>query len=129
VEEQIKARLMNSSAVTALAGDRIEWGGNLQGSPMPRVALFVVSDVEGVTIDAPDGMSQGRIQLDCYGATYSAAKALARAVRAALHGYAGGGLQLVSLIAARDTREGGTNEADRPFRCSLDFATFFNPVG
>lgn len=127
MEEEIRAVLLASSGVTALAGTRVDFGGNPQGSPMPRVCLWTISDFDGLNITGPDGFFQGRVQADCYGATYSAAKGLARAVIAALNGYAGGGLQLVTLIGTRDTREGGANEAERPFRTSLDFATFYNP--
>jgi len=49
-------------------------------------------------------------------------------VRAVLDGYSGGGFQGVFLAGSRDTREGGTNEAERPFRVSLDFITHFNPI-
>lgn len=128
MEELIRERLLSSSAVTALAGMRVDFGGNPQGTANPRVCLWTISDAEGLTIEGPDGFSQGRVQADCYGSTYSAAKNLSRAVRAALDGYAGNGLQLVRLIGTRDSREGGTNEADRLFRVTLDFATFYNPA-
>jgi hypothetical protein len=129
MEELIRARLLASSAVTALAGDRIDFGSNAQGAENPRICMWTISDAEGLSLEGPDGLSQGRVQVDCYSDTYSSAKGLSRAVRAALDGHSGGGLQLVRLIGTRDTREGGTNEADRPFRVSLDFATFYNPAG
>ena len=128
MEELIRVQLLSTVAVTTLAGTRIDWGGNPQGTASPRICLWVISDSEGIAIDGPDGFSVGRIQVDCYGATYPAAKALARAVRAALDGFAGGDLQLVRLIGTRDTREGGTNEAERLFRVSLDFSTHYNPA-
>jgi hypothetical protein len=128
MEELIRARLLAASGVTSLAGSRIDFGGNPQGTAYPRICLWTISDFEGLTISGPDGFSQGRVQADCYGLTYSSAKSLSRAVRAALDGYSGGGLQLVTLIGTRDTREGGANEAERPFRVSLDFATFYNPA-
>lgn len=126
MEELIRDRLLATSGVTTLVGSRVDWGGNPQGSQNPRICLWTISDFEGLVLEGPDGFSQGRVQVDCYAVTYAAAKNLSRAVRSALDGYAGGGLQLVRLIGTRDSREGGTNEAERLFRVSLDFATFYN---
>ena len=122
MEEQLRAILLASSGVTALApANRINWGAHPQGAGLPALVLNVVSDAEGLHLKGPDGLSQGRVQIDAYAVTYGGAKTLARAVRAVLHGYRGGGFRLVSHVATRDSREGGSNEAERPFRVSLDF--------
>ena len=113
--------------MTALCGGRIDFGGNEQGAPCPRIALWTIGDSEGHTLQGPDGLSVGRVQVDCYGLTYSQAKLASRAVRAAMDGYSGNGFQGVFLAGTRDTREGGTNEPDRLFRTSLDFITHYNP--
>lgn len=126
MEEALKAALLASSGVTALCGDRIDFGGNAQGAAYPRMVLWTIGDAEGMTLDGPDGLSVGRVQVDCYGLTYGDAKRLSRAVRATLDGYSGNGFQGVFLAGTRDTREGGANEAERPFRTSLDFITNFN---
>jgi hypothetical protein len=101
MEELIRARLLASGGVTSLAGSRVDFGGNPQGTANPRVCMWTISDAEGLTISGPDGFSPGRVQVDCYGDTYSSAKALARAVRAALDGYADGALQLVTMAGFR----------------------------
>lgn len=126
MEEQIRAILLASSGVAALCGNRIEWGASGQGSEYPRIVLWTISDNEGHNLQGPDGHSVGRVQCDVYAMTYGAAKLLSRAVRAALDGYSGGGLQGVFLAGSRDSREGGSNDAERPFRVSLDFITHFN---
>ena len=123
MEEAFLTLLLATSGVTALAGTRINWGSHPQGQPLPGVVLTVIDDGEGLTYLGPDGLSQGRVQVDCYGLTYRDAKGLARAVRAALDGYKGGNFWGVFHAGTREGREGGTNEADRPFRCSLDFLT------
>ena len=128
MEEQIVALLLGSSGVTALCGDRINFGANPQGSVNPRIVMWTIGDAEGHNTKGPDGHSVGRIQVDCYGSTYGSAKQLSRAVRAVLDGYSGGGFQGVFLAGTRATREGGSNEPDRPFRTSLDFITHFNPT-
>lgn len=123
MEEEFRALLLASSGITALCGTRIDFGENAQGAAYPRISLFTISDNENHTMRGPDGLSVGRVQVDCYGLTYAAAKQLSRAVRAVLDGYSGGGFQGVFLAGSRDTREGGTNEAERPYRTSLDFIT------
>lgn len=126
MEEAIRALLLASSGVVSLCGDRIDFGANTQGAGYPRIVLWVIGDAEGHTLEGPDGLSVGRVQVDCYGVTYGAAKQVSRAVRALLDGYSGGEFQGVFLAGTRDTREGGSNEAERPFRTSLDFITHFN---
>lgn len=127
MEEAFKSALLASSGVTALCGDRIDFGANAQGAGYPRIVMWTIGDDEGHNLQGPDGHSVGRVQVDCYALTYGPSKQLARAVRAVMDGYSGNGFQGVFLAGARDTREGGSNEAERPFRTSLDFITHFNP--
>jgi len=124
LEEALRALMLARPPVTALVGTRINWGANPQGSALPAIVMNVIDDAAGLTLAGSDGLSQGRVQIDCYADTFAAAKITARAVIAALHGYsAPNGLRLIEHVATRDTREGSTNEADRPFRTSLDFMT------
>jgi len=83
--------------------------------------LNTISDIGGYLITSPDGVSQARVQVDCYAGTYGAAKLLSRAVLAALSGYSGGVIQGVFHAGSRDGRDGGTNEASRAFFVSFDF--------
>ncbi|WP_322889309.1 MULTISPECIES: tail completion protein gp17 [unclassified Yoonia] len=128
MEESILAILAASAAVTDMAGDRINFGANVQGARYPRIVMFTIDDAEGHNLDGPDGHSVGRVQVDCYALSYGEAKLLSRAVRAVLDGYAGDGFQGVFHALSRDTREGGSNEAERPYRVSLDFITHYNPT-
>lgn len=124
MEETLLALLASSAAITAIApATRINWGAHPQGAALPGLVLNVIDDAEGLHLKGKDGLSQGRVQIDCYAMTFGQAKLLSRAVRNALHGYRGGGFRLVEHVSARDSREGGTNEAERPFRVSLDFNT------
>lgn len=120
MEEAIRTRLLST---VALDGVPVNWGAHPQGAALPGIVLTVVSAAEGLTLKGPDGLSQGRVQVDCYAATYGAARATARAVIAALYGWRSGQMRLVEHVATRDSREGGSNEADRPYRTSLDFMT------
>jgi hypothetical protein len=123
-----RAILLASSGVTTLApASRINWGARPQGSALPGVVMNVTSDAEDYTLAGRDGLSQGRVQVDCYGQTHTEAEQLSAAVRAALSGYRGGNFRLVEHVATQDRREGGANEADRPFRVILDFLTHWRP--
>lgn len=128
MEQAFRALLTGSAAIMALVPvTRINWLLAPQGTPRPHVVLTLVDDAEGLTLTGPDGLSQGRVQVDCYADTYAAAKAVANEIRALLHGYRGGSFRLIEHTLTRDTREGGTNEADRPYRCGLDFLTTWRP--
>jgi hypothetical protein len=128
MEETFHAILAASPAVTDIVGDRMNFGANVQGARYPRIVMFTIDDAEGHNLDGPDGHSIGRVQVDCYAMSYEEAKLLSRTVRAVLDGYSGDGFQGVFHALSRDTREGGSNEAKRPFRVSLDFITHYNPT-
>jgi hypothetical protein len=118
-----RALLMQATAVAALAGTRINWGAHPQGLPLPGIVLTMVSDFEPLTLEGRSGLQQGRVQVDCYAIGYLAAHDLSVAVRAVLHGYKGGQFRLIEHAATRDDREGGNDEAERPFRIGMDFIT------
>jgi hypothetical protein len=124
MEQAFRALLMGSAAVIALVPSaRINWGEHPQGTGKPYIVLTVIGDAEGLTLTGRDGLSQGRVQADVYAPTYAVAKNASRAVRALLHGYRGGDFQLIEHAGSRDSREGGTNEAERLHRVSMDFLT------
>lgn len=126
MEEAFRALLLADAAVMAASGGRVNWGEHPQGQPTPYVVLTVISDAEAHTMRGPCGLSQGRVQVDCYAVTYGGAKTLSRAVRAALDGHSDANFGGVFLDGSRDSREGGSNEAERLFRVSLDFLTNFS---
>lgn len=126
MEEELRALLTGSAAVTAIApAGRINWGTHPQGAGLPGIVLNVVSGAERYTMQGPDGLSVARVQVDCWAQDYGQAKGLSRAVLAALSGYRGGGFRGVFHETTRDSREGGSNEAERPFRVSLDFTAIW----
>lgn len=123
MEEELRAILLATAGVTTLCGNRIDFGANAQGAAYPRIVMFTIGNDVGSTMQGPDSIEFGRVQIDIYAETYAQAKQLSRAVKTTLNHYRGGGFQLVTFESARDSREGGTNEAERPYRVSLDFIT------
>lgn len=82
MEEDLIARLIGSTAIGAMIGDRANWGGRVRGDAPPSITLHKVSPGREWTHDGPDGVDRPRVQFDCFGATDDAAAALSRLVRA-----------------------------------------------
>lgn len=101
----------------------INFGEHPQGKPLPAIVMLTVSNDNTHHMEGPTRLYAGRVQVDCYGDDYLAAKTVSRSVLAALDGYAGGGFQGIFHAGSRDTREGGANETARPYRVSMDFMT------
>lgn len=124
MEEAFRALLTGSAAVTAVVpASRINFGSHPQGAALPGIVLNVIDDAEQYTYQGPDRLSRGRVQVDCYAHSYAQAKQVSRLVRTLLSGYSGGGFQGVFHDNTQDSREGGSNEAERPYRVRLDFTT------
>jgi hypothetical protein len=101
----------------------IGWMTAPQGAGYPKVVLNVINEAEGLTLKGPNGLIESIVQVDVYSLDRAQTKAIARQIRTALHGYRGGGFSLIIHERTRDSREGGSNEAERPFRVSMDFTT------
>ncbi|WP_372804377.1 DUF3168 domain-containing protein [Paracoccus seriniphilus] len=123
MEEAFRAILLGNTAIAARVGDRVDWGEGMQGGALPSITLQVVSSTNQHSMQGPDRLSQSRVQVDVYAASYGEAKVLQRAVLGALDGYRGGSMQGIFHAGSRDGREAGTSEAERPYRVSMDFMT------
>jgi hypothetical protein len=123
MEEELRAFLLASSGVSALGSGRINWVAHPQGVRLPAIVLNVISGTTPRHMKGQGGVQTNRVQIDCDALTVGEAKQVSRDVIAALSGYRGGGFRAVFHEGTRDSREGGGNEAERPFRVSLDFET------
>ncbi|MEM9786791.1 MAG: DUF3168 domain-containing protein [Pseudomonadota bacterium] len=128
MEEAIRTRLLAVTAVTDIVAARINWGVHPQGEALPGLVLTTVSDAQDSNLNAPSGISDARVQVDCYAEDYGAAKLLFRAVRGALSGWSShiAGIQGVFEENARDGFLGETQDGDRPFRVSVDFRVVYS---
>ncbi|MCK8780560.1 hypothetical protein M0654_11240 [Rhizobium sp. NTR19] len=66
------------------------------------------------------GFVSSRVQIDCYAATYTAATAAARAVKAIVSGYKGGQIQGVFIESERNLPAADAGEVSTLFRTSID---------
>lgn len=112
---------MEEDLITLLGtlGYPASWGGLGQGTALPRLALYNISGFDDVTLDGRSGWLNGRVQVDCYAATYAAAVGVAREVRGALSGYTGGSIWFAQLDAVRDMTDEAGGETIQ--RISLSF--------
>ena len=122
MEQELRALLRSSAAITGIVGGLVDWGESPQPGAARYIVLHLVSDTEGATMQGRDGLRQSRVQVDCYGPDYATAAALMAAVKDALHGYRGGGFQGIFFDGGRVPRE-GDDEASAIYRASLDFMT------
>lgn len=119
--EEVIAILLDTGAT----GSRVYPVRLPQASPMPAIVVTTISNIPVYSDDGESGLSSGRVQVDCWGDTYSSAKTVARAVKASLSAYQGGIFQNVLLDAERDLSESGSNSSEYRFRTSLDFIVWF----
>jgi len=89
IEEGLYARLSGTAGVTALVSTRIYPMAIPQDITLPAIAYQRISGLRIPEHDGPSGLATGRVQFTCQGTSYSSAKAVATAVRAALDCYSG----------------------------------------
>jgi hypothetical protein len=128
MEAAIIARLLETSGVAVIAGTRVFPGSRPQASALPSAVFNVISGAPVYTDDGEAGLAENRIQIDCWAATYIAAKGLAGAVKASLSAFVGtvDGVvfQNIMIINERDLREGGSDAAEYLFRTILEFSVW-----
>lgn len=84
MEEAFIAKLLASSGLTTLVGTRIQWDQRPQGNDLPAVTLSVISGAPLYTDEGNVGLSNNRVQIDCWASGSSSAINVARAVQSAL---------------------------------------------
>ncbi|WP_426041505.1 DUF3168 domain-containing protein [Brevundimonas sp. TWP2-3-4b1] len=121
MEPALIAKLLVSAGVTALVSTRINWGRRPQGSPLPCVVLTRVDGSPDVHHGGRSGLVQSRVQVDCWGVSYGAAKAVARAVETAVTAqtFTQGTIRFDVILIA-DERDSTFDEITPLFRTSLD---------
>jgi hypothetical protein len=124
MEEALRSYLLAGTDLSALVATRIHWVRSPQGAASPRIVLYRISGLRDMHMQGPSGLVASRVQVDCIGASYGSAKAVARAVEARLSGYSDTAYDIrfegCFLIGERDDFE-DTNTPDKLFRTSLDF--------
>lgn len=134
LEEDLRDVLLTQGGspppLVSLVGSRVHWNDQPQAGDLPCIVLWKVSDLPDYAMEGDTGLASARVQCDCKALSYSAAKALERAVKGVVTGFAGtvGGtvFQGIFIEGSRDGIEpaGGTS-AERRDVCSLDLVVWF----
>lgn len=135
MEEHLTARLLNTPALTAIVGTRINWGERPQKDQLPAVTMAMVSPGRRYLLSGADLTQSPRVQFDCYAATTAQARAIARILRDTLEIPAAvvWGLERIAFSASLLDSERGpliedTGGGLKVHRYSLDFVIWFSPA-
>lgn len=121
---EIYTRLSDDATLAGLVGARIYPLTAPQGDAYPFVTFQVVSRTGSVALDTSSSMAALRLQVDCYGDTFTSARAVAEAVRARLDDWRGSGsVQLATLTNDRDQYDG--DDAVRLYRAMQEYEIVF----
>lgn len=134
----LPAWVATQSDLVALVGDRVGPWQSAQGEVLPRIVYHRISGGNVRSLTGPSGLSRERWQIDCYGATYSSAEAVARKIKGRkgdvrLDGYrgtlAGVVVRACLLEDDRDEPIPPADASDRATYCvSLDFSVSCDEV-
>lgn len=86
MEEWLRAKMLASAGIAAIAGDHVDWGLRPAGDQMPGIELFVISDVPERRMAGNPTWHDARVQANCWGVTPGEAIRLRRAVAAFAEG-------------------------------------------
>lgn len=127
MEAALLAKLLATVGVTALSDSRINWSRRPQGETIPAnkgaIVLHRIDGFPDYHTLGPSGLVESRVQVDCWGLSYKAAKSLARAVEAAVSGarFTQGAIRFDAILLV-DERDDTFDETAPIFRTSLDLA-------
>lgn len=121
MEAALLAKLLATAGVTALVSTRINWSRRPQAEVLPAIVLHRIDGAPDVHHGGASGLVVSRIQADCWGSTYGSAKAVARAVEAAITAqtFTQGAVRFDVILIA-DERDSTFDETTPLFRTSLD---------
>ncbi len=127
----LRAAMLQTSAVTAIIGTPQSRPDGKAGvwcvqmpeeADLPGIVLSTISGEGNPSLDGADPLHYARVQISCFAMTFAQAKALARAVRNALEGWAGtlpDGTQVGDAILVSEPD--GFEEGPFSFHCPVDF--------
>ena len=121
MEAALIAKLLATAGITALVSTRINWSRRPQGAALPAIVLQRISGTPDVHHAGASGLVVSRVQVDCWAASYGAAKGVARAVETAITAQTfTQGATRFDVILIDSERDDSTDETTPLFRTSLD---------
>lgn len=126
MEAALIAKLLASAGITALVGQRINWGRRNQAEALPAIVLHRIDGAPDYHLTGASGIVESRVQVDCWGASYGSAKAVTRAVEAVVSAahFTQGAVRFDAILIV-DERDSTFDENNTPlYRTSLDLTVF-----
>ena len=122
MEPALTALLLGAAPLTAIVGNRLNWGRKPQSDAgRPYIVLQHIDGVPTYHMTGSSDHVASRVQADVYGETYTSTKRAATALIAVLSGYSGGIFQGIFLDSQRDLPAADAGEVTTLFRTSVDF--------
>jgi hypothetical protein len=123
MEEALVNKLLASSSLDVLIGDRIRWGKRDQSDPLPTVVLTKVSSRADYHMTARSGLTESRVQVDCWAATFSQSVTIARAIKEILSGaqFSQDGIEFQGIFLDAERQLYEEDLPERFHRVSMDF--------
>ena len=80
MEEWLRAKMLASAGIAAIAGDHVDWGLRPAGDQMPGIGLTVISNPLARRMTGKPTWRDARVQADCWATTPREAIRLCRAI-------------------------------------------------
>lgn len=127
MEEALRGHLAANNGLAQLVGAAIQWAVR-EGAP--SVALHLIDALPDQTLKGPSGLVQARVQIDCWAATFLAAKAIGEAVRAAMPPTQSvvDGVRFQSCVEIDLERTTAGEPPNLLHRTRIDFRVSFSPA-
>lgn len=122
MEEALIAELLATAGVTALISARASWGRRPQGETGTALCLHRIGGLRDYHLQGPSGLVESRVQADCWAETYAGAKALARAIEAAVSGrrFSRGAIRFDAILIEGERDDDFDENSVTLFRTALD---------
>lgn len=128
LEEDLRSLILAGPGIPA----RVYWVQRPQAGDLPAIVLQRITGLPDYHMQGPSGLVESRVQADVWALGYGDAKFLARALIDHVSGFRGTqgttNFQAIMIDGERDLFEGGSNDADRYFRVSIDLMIQHNEV-
>ena len=116
MEEALIGKLLATSGLMALVGTRVYPGSCRKAAALPAIVFNMISSNPSYSDDGEDGIAEARVQLDCWGETYTDAKTVGARRESGAVGVRGhrGGRQLPLHHARSRTRHARGRQGATP---------------
>jgi hypothetical protein len=124
VVEDITTFLKGDPGLTAVVNGRVYPVILPQGATLPALVYSEVHGQQALTLGNDKGFTDALFQISCMASSYLDSKTLAKALRAALQGYAGTMGSTVVQGAFEESERDSYNAETKEYRTDLDFRIF-----